>query len=469
MSIVKKERILFGTDGIRGKANIYPMTVEIALALGRGLAHLVNMGRLGLPDKGHRKRIVIGKDTRLSGYCFEQAIAAGICSMGVDVMMVGPLPTPGIAFITQSMRADAGVVVSASHNSFEDNGIKIFDQEGFKLPDAVELELEELILTDKIKSLRPTELSIGKARRINDAVGRYVVFLKSVFPNNLTLDGMKIVLDCAHGAAYKVAPEVLIELGAEVILIGDEPNGININHKVGSLFPQKAQQAVLENQADIGIVLDGDADRIRVIDEKGNVVAGEIMMALITQHLKEENLLKKPVLVTTDMSNLGLDQYLKTIGISVERVQVGDRYVVEHMRNHLHNWGGEESGHLIFFDHGTTGDGMVGALLLLVLLKKTRKSLSELSGLFYLIPRVVRNVKVDQKIPFSNLPNSFALMKKIEKDLNGEGRLFVRYSGTESKARILIEGPYLKEAEKIADELVKTLTDEIIKHAKFSR
>lgn len=455
------KRVLFGTDGIRGRANVYPMTVEVALALGRGLAHLVRRGSLGLLDKGHRKRIVIGKDTRISGYCFEQAIAAGICSMGVDVMLVGPLPTPGIAFITKSMRADAGIVVSASHNSFEDNGIKIFDQNGFKLPDEMESELEELILTNKITNLRPTGEAMGKAKRIDDAVGRYVVYLKTAFPEDLTLDGLKIVLDCAHGSAYKVAPEVLKELGAEVICIGDKPDGLNINKDTGPLSPQMAQKKVVEAKADLGLVLDGDADRICIIDENGAVVPGEILMALITEFLKTQGLLKKSVLVTTDMSNLGLDTYLKTIGVTVKRVAVGDRYVVEHMRAQGFNWGGEESGHLIYFDKSTTGDGMIGALLLLTLMKRQHKPVSSLTAVFNLIPRAVRNIKVNQKIPFNKLPISSAMMKEIETSLGAEGRLFVRYSGTESKVRILIEGKNSDAINQMADELAAQLAKEI--------
>jgi phosphoglucosamine mutase len=456
-----QERVLFGTDGIRGKANVYPMTVEVALALGRGLAYLVSTGRLGLSDHGHRKRIVIGKDTRLSGYCFEQAISAGICSMGVDVMLVGPLPTPGIAFITQSMRADAGIVVSASHNAFEDNGIKIFCQGGFKLPDAIELELEHLILTKQIESIRPTGIAIGKARRIDDAVGRYIVYLKSSFPNLFTLDGMRIVLDCANGAAYRVAPQVLQELGAEVTTIGDEPDGININADVGSLYSEKAQTLVLENQADLGIALDGDADRIKVIDEKGRIVSGEIILALIAVYLKEKGLLQKNTVVTTDMSNFGLDLFLKTKGIAVERVAVGDRYVVERMRQRKLNWGGEESGHLIFFNQGTTGDGMVGALLLLALLKESQKTLSEISQIFELVPRTIRNVLVPKKIKFEKLSRSMQIIKEIEKQLAGQGRLLVRYSGTENKLRILVEGQNQTQLEEMADILTRIMQTEI--------
>ncbi len=456
-----QERILFGTDGIRGKANVYPMTVEVALALGRGLAYLVSTGRLGLSDQGHRKRIVIGKDTRLSGYCFEQAIAAGICSMGVDVMLVGPLPTPGIAFITQSMRADAGIVVSASHNAFEDNGIKIFCQDGFKLPDAIELELEQLILTKTIESIRPTGVSIGKARRIEDAVGRYIVYLKSAFPNLCTLDGMRIVLDCAHGAAYRVAPQVLQELGAEVITLGDDPDGININNKVGSLYPEAAQALVLEHKADLGIALDGDADRIKVIDEKGQIISGEILLALISIYLKEKGKLQKNAIVTTDMSNLSLDLYLRTKGVAVERVSVGDRYVVERMRQKKLNWGGEESGHLIFFDQGTTGDGMVGALLLLALLKESKKPLSEIAQLFKMVPRAIRNVPVPKKVNFDKLIRSSEVIKEIEKQLAGQGRILARYSGTENKLRVLIEGLKQDQLEEMADTLTKIMLEEI--------
>lgn len=454
-------RVLFGTDGIRGVANVYPVTVEVALALGRALAYLVFQGKLGRPDKGHRRRIVIGKDTRLSGYCLEQAIAAGICSMGVDVMLVGPLPTPGIAFITGTMRADAGIVVSASHNAFDDNGIKIFDHQGFKLSDAIELELEHLILSKEIENVRPVGTDIGRAKRIDDAIGRYVVYAKSVLPNDQTLDNLKIVLDCAHGAAYRVAPSVFQELGAELSLLGIEPNGTNINKEVGSLYPQGVQKQVIQMGAHLGIALDGDADRVVIVDECGHVVPGEIVIALVAEFLHETGRLQQDTVVTTDMSNLALDRYLLSKGIQVERTKVGDRYVVESMRQKQYSFGGEESGHLVFFDHGTTGDGIVGALLLISLMLVRKKPLSELTKAFELLPRAVRNVRVTHKIPFKDLAATSKLMKSIQDELRDEGRLFVRYSGTENKARILVEGTEENRVNQMADELARMFLADI--------
>jgi phosphoglucosamine mutase len=455
------ERKLFGTDGIRGPANVYPMTAEVALALGRALGWLVRQGRMGRPDKLHRKRIVIGKDTRLSGYMLEQAIAAGITSMGVDIMLVGPVPTPGIAFVTHSMRADAGVVVSASHNSFEDNGIKIFGHDGYKLPDAVELELEELILGERIKDERPTGTEIGRARRIEDARGRYIVFLKNVFPGELTLDGIRIVVDCAHGAAYKVAPEVFAELGAEVITLGVSPDGTNINEGVGSLHPEGIEAKVRELRADVGIALDGDADRVIVVDERGNLVDGDAVMAISARELSHRGLLKKNTLVTTVMSNIGLERCLAPLGIGVERTQVGDRYVVERMREGGFNLGGEKSGHLIFLDHSTTGDGVVAALALLGVMVREEKPLSELAALFAPTPQELVNVRVAGRIPLEELDDVQALITEVQSRFGAEGRVLVRYSGTEMKARVMVEGPdaveIRKDAQAIADMLVRSI------------
>jgi phosphoglucosamine mutase len=455
------KRVLFGTDGVRGKANVYPMTVEVALALGQSLGHLVNLGRLGRFDKNHRHRIIIGKDTRLSGYCFEQAIAAGICSVGVDVQFVGPLPTPGIAFITQSMRADAGVVVSASHNPFEDNGIKIFGHDGFKLPDAVELELERLILADVNLTPRPTGNHIGRAKRVDDAGGRYVVYVKSVLPNTSTLDGLKIVVDCAHGAGYKVAPDALRELGAEVITLNDKPNGLNINLDAGSLHPAGAAACVKENGAHLGIALDGDADRVVLIDELGEVVSGDALIALTADYLHQEGRLAQNTVVVTDMSNFGLDRCLNERGIQVERTQVGDRYVVERMREKSLNFGGEESGHLIWFDHGTTGDGLAAALLVISLMQRQQKPLSVLKQIIKPVPRAVRNFAVLERVPLNDLPKLQASMQRVEQELAGEGRLFMRYSGTEKKARILVEGPSQAKIDAMADELARIWLAEI--------
>lgn len=455
------ERLLFGTDGIRGQANVYPMTVEIALSLGQALAHLVKEGRLGHPAKNHRKRIVIGKDTRLSGYCFEQAIAAGICSMGVDVMLVGPLPTPGIAFITESMRADAGIVVSASHNGFEDNGIKIFGHDGFKLPDDVELEIERLVLSDDLKNCRPTGENIGKAKRIDDAAGRYIVYLKRLLGKDKTLDGFKIVVDCANGAAYKVAPEVLRELGAEVIAIGIEPNGTNINADCGAVVPKRLSSIVLEKKAHLGIGLDGDADRLVLVDELGEVVDGDALIALLASDLSVRGQLKGNIVVTTQMSNFGLERCLTHFGVTVERTLVGDRYVVERMKAVGANFGGESSGHLIFLDQGTTGDGIAAALMILRIMLEKGVPLSELKKVFEPSPRALRNIKVKTRVPFEKLLHFSEELERLRQQLGSAGRIFVRYSGTEPKARILVEFDDLEMAENMADHLQKTLLDEL--------
>jgi len=452
------KRQLFGTDGIRGRANQHPMTVEVAMRVGRALGHLVKQGKLGrVVEKGHQGQIVIGKDTRRSGYMLEQAIAAGVTSMGVNVLFLGPLPTPGIAFVCQSMRADAGVVVSASHNSFEDNGIKIFGHDGFKLPDEVELELERLVLTDAIDDVRPEGMDIGRARRIDDAVGRYVVYLKTTFPNEFTLDGKRIVVDCAHGAAYKVAPIVFEELGAEVIKLGVKPDGSNINDGVGSLHPGGVEKKVRELRADLGIALDGDADRVIVVDENGDTIDGDAVMAMCALELHSRGKLKNNTLVTTVMSNIGLDACLADNGIQVERTQVGDRYVVERMRDGDYNLGGENSGHLIFLDSTTTGDGIVAALAILGVMCREQKPLSELAKVFVPVPQTLVNVKVAKKTPLDELDEVKSVISDVEGRLNGKGRVLVRYSGTEMKARVMVEGPdeaaIVADAEKIAAAL----------------
>jgi len=354
-------RKLFGTDGVRGVANQYPLTPEISLQLGQAAAVVFRKGS----DRKRRQRIIIGKDTRLSGYMIEQALAAGICSMGADVYLVGPMPTPGIAFLTYSMRADAGCVISGSHNPYEDNGIKFFSRDGFKLPDPVELEMEQLIQSGTLEDHRVHGKQVGKAFRIDDAIGRYIVFLKNVFPQNLTLDSMRIVLDCAHGAAYKVAPAVLEELGAKVIAIGVHPNGSNINFNCGSLHTETMQKKVVEVGADCGIALDGDADRVIFCDEKGNLINGDQILFAAALSMKKHDRLNKNTLVATVMSNFGLETALKEQGIRVIRTPVGDRYVVKEMINNGYNLGGEQSGHIIFLDHNTTGDGMIAALKLL--------------------------------------------------------------------------------------------------------
>ena len=441
-------RTLFGTDGIRGVANVDPMTGEMAMQLGRAIAHVFK------EVKG-KHRIVVGKDTRLSGYMLETALASGICSMGADVMLVGPLPTPGIAFITTSMRANAGVVISASHNPYYDNGIKIFSQDGFKLPDEMEHRIEELILSNHLNSLRPTASEVGKAHRIDDAVGRYVVFLKNTFPNDLTLDGLRIVLDCAHGAAYRVAPTVFEELGAEVIPVGVEPNGENINANCGALYPEMASRLVLEKGADFGMALDGDGDRIVFVDRHGKQVDGDRILAICGLQLLSEEKLKKGTLVTTVMSNMGLDRAVKKSGGKVVRTQVGDRYVVEEMVRGGYNLGGEQSGHTIFLDYNTTCDGILTALQVLAIMKRKERQLDELAKVMEPLPQVLYNVEVKEKKDLYEFPEIEGRIKKIENSLGDSGRVLIRYSGTEPLLRIMIEGEDETKLHRFAQELVE--------------
>ena len=441
---------LFGTDGVRGVANVHPMTAEMAMELGRALAYLIRNG-------SHRHRVVIGKDTRLSGYMLEQALAAGITSMGVDVALVGPLPTPGIANITTSMRADAGAVISASHNPYQDNGIKFFSRDGFKLPDEVESQIEELILNKSIHHLRPTATQIGQAVRLEDARGRYVVFLKNTFPRELTLEGLCLVVDCANGAGYKVAPAVLEELGAKVIGIGVQPDGKNINHKCGALHPEQVAKLVLKHHANLGLALDGDADRVIVVDEKGKVVDGDAMMAICTGELVEQGALKKNTLVATVMSNIGLDRAVARWGVKVCRTRVGDRYVVEEMRKHGYSLGGEQSGHLIFLDQATTGDGMLAALQLLAVLCRKQKPLSELASIFEPVPQTLMNVAVKRRCELGELPEVVKAVKSVEARLGQTGRILVRFSGTEPKVRILVEGPDRPRNEEYAQEVAEVV------------
>jgi phosphoglucosamine mutase len=447
-------RKLFGTDGVRGRANFDPMTPEMALRLGRAVAY-----HFRAKHKSGRGRIVIGKDTRLSGYLFETALAAGICSMGADVMLCGPLPTPGIAFITSSMRADAGVVISASHNPFEDNGIKIFAADGFKLPDDVEARLEELMASDELDRNRPHGAEIGKATKIEDSRGRYVVFLKNAFPRHLTLEGMKIVVDCANGAAYKVAPAVFAELGADVITMNARPDGTNINDDCGALHPAKMQAAVKKHGAQIGIAVDGDADRVIICDEHGDEVDGDTIMAMCARRMIERGELKHKTLVTTVMSNIGLERSLHELGGRIERVQVGDRYVVESMRQNGYNFGGEQSGHLVFLDHMTTGDGVLGALQVLAVMLESGKPLSELRRVMTRYPQVLVNLKVHEKKPLGELPTVTSLIAKVEKMLGGDGRVLVRYSGTEAKVRVMVEGPDEAVIRGYADEIARALEE----------
>ena len=440
---------LFGTDGVRGVANVYPMTSEMAMQLGRAAAYIFK-------SAGKRRhRIVIGKDTRLSGYMLENALVAGICSMGVDVLVVGPLPTPGIANITSSMRADAGVVISASHNAFQDNGIKFFSADGFKLPDEIELRIENLIETNHIDSLRPIANEVGKAFRIDDAAGRYIVFLKNTFPQEMDLSGLKIVLDCANGAAYKVAPAVFEELGAEVIPLGVKPNGTNINAGCGSLHPEVISKSVMEHRADIGIALDGDADRVIVCDEFGNEVDGDHIMAICATDLLHRTILKRKTLVATVMSNMGLDIAVRKAGGAVVKTAVGDRYVVEEMRRGGYNLGGEQSGHMIFLDHSTTGDGILSALQLLAVMRREEKTLSELAKVMIALPQVLVNTRVTEKRDIMSIPEIAARVGDVEKKLGNEGRVLIRYSGTEPLLRVMIEGQDKYEITTWANEIAE--------------
>jgi phosphoglucosamine mutase len=429
-------RHLFGTDGIRGVANEYPMTPEVALQLGRAVTFVAGRG------KSHVPRVLIGKDTRLSGYMLEQAMASGVCSMGGRAMLSGPMPTPAIAHLTVSMRADAGIVISASHNPYQDNGIKIFGADGFKLPDDAEVEIERLLGDDSLLGKRSTGPGIGRAEKLEDARGRYVVFLKQTFPRDLSLDGIRVVVDAAHGAAYRVAPLVLQELGAHVTALGVKPTGVNINKDAGALCPDHVRAEVLKRSAAIGIALDGDADRVIVVDERGQLVDGDHMLAMCGTRMISEGTLNDKTVVATVMSNLGLEQALNRSGGRLVRTQVGDRYVVEAMRSGGYNLGGEQSGHLVFLDHASTGDGMLGALQVLALMLRTGKPLSELSAqAMSRVPQVLENVTLPTRKPVEEMRTLAGLVAKVSKQLGHDGRVLIRWSGTEPKLRIMLEGP----------------------------
>lgn len=446
-------REIFGTDGVRGLANVYPMTSEVALSLGRGIAYLFQ-------KKGSKhSRVVIGKDTRRSGYMLENALSSGICSAGADAILLGPLPTPAIAFITRAMRADAGVVISASHNEFADNGIKFFDNTGFKLPDELELKLEKLIQDKDFNTLGPTGAAVGKAFRVEDAPGRYIEFLKATFPKELTLEGLTLVVDCANGAAYKVAPIIFEELGANVISLGVHPDGLNINKNIGALHPKQLCEAVKNHKADLGIALDGDADRLVLCDEKGEIVDGDTILALSAQALQQRNELKKNTVVGTVMSNYGLERFLTEQGIKFIRAQVGDRYVVEAMRAGGYNLGGESSGHILYLDHSTTGDGILAALQVLAILKHRAAPLSLLKKVIIPLPQILVNVKVKQKKKLDEIPHFHHKVVSAEKRLSGKGRILLRYSGTEPLLRIMAEG----ENESLIKEIVLELQEEASK------
>jgi phosphoglucosamine mutase len=446
-------RKYFGTDGIRGRANGEIMNVETALRLGRAVATMFS-------QPGHKARILVGKDTRLSGYMFEPALVAGITSTGADVIATGPLPTPGIAFLTTSMRCDAGIVISASHNPFDDNGLKVFGRDGFKLPDAQELELERMM--DDPSLIRfAAGAALGRARRIEDANGRYVTHLKTLMPPHLNLEGVRVVVDCANGAAYKAAPLLLTELGAHVISLSVAPDGVNINDHCGSMHPERLQAAVLANNAQIGIALDGDADRVILVDETGRVVDGDAVLALGAFALSAAGRLRSQTVVATVMSNIGLERALASRGIRLERTQVGDRYVVQRMLEGGFNFGGEQSGHLVFLDHATTGDGLVAALQVLAVMLAENRPLSELAAILVPAPQKLRSLRVLARPALDDCPRVTAAVAAATTRLGDEGRVLLRYSGTEPKIRIMIEGTDEALIDVLMDTIQSAIHDDI--------
>lgn len=450
---------LFGTDGIRGTSNQYPMTPEIVVKVGQAIGYLIRKKKISSPSQANR--VVIGKDTRLSGYMIEQALSSGLNSMGIYVQLVGPLPTPGIGYLTRTMRAAAGIVISASHNAYQDNGIKIFGPDGFKLDDSLEKEIENLVADESLSKMLPESKEVGRTKRIEDAQGRYIVYAKSAFPLEYTLDGLRIVLDTAHGASYKVAPAIFEELGAEVLHVGNQPNGTNINDKVGALHPSLISQAVVQYRADVGIGLDGDADRVVMIDEKGKLINGDHILAICALHMKKKGQLKQDTLVVTQMSNFGLEKKMNEHGIKVIKTNVGDKHVVEEMRRGGYSLGGEQSGHIIFLDQSTTGDGIVAALNVLSVMRETGKKMSELATIFEDVPQVLINCRVKSRVELTLLPGYQELISQKEIELKGEGRLFIRYSGTEPLIRVLVEGTDRQKINSIAEEIASFLEKKI--------
>jgi len=445
---------LFGTDGVRGVANKHPMTADIAMQIGQAVGYM-------LRKEGHRPRVVIGKDTRLSCYMIENALVAGVTSMGADAILVGPMPTPGISFITTNMDADAGIVISASHNPYQDNGIKVFSKTGFKLTDEQENMLEELIFSKKIPTLLSQPQELGRAFREEDALGRYIVFLKHTFPKDLSLEGVKIVIDCANGATYKVAPTIFREMRAQVIAYETEPDGKNINLNCGALHPENIAGKVSEVKADIGLAFDGDGDRVIAVDEKANIISGDKILAICAKSMKEEGSLKNNLVVSTVMSNLGLSLALRQMGIERLTTKVGDRYVLEEMIKKGSVLGGEDSGHIIFLEHHTTGDGILTALQLLAVMRKEQKPLSELAKVIRILPQAMVNVAVKSKPPLEEIPEVKGVIEDVEGELGESGRVLVRYSGTQSMCRVMVEGPTKEKTErltrKIADVVKKKL------------
>jgi len=445
---------IFGTDGVRGRANHEPMSVETVLALGRAAGKLFR-------KRPGKHRVVIGKDTRLSCYMFENALISGLCSMGVDTLMVGPLPTPGVAFITRAYRADAGIVISASHNPYSDNGIKFFSSEGFKMSNAWEREMENLVAVNDFNNWLPDDNEIGRNAKINDADGRYIEFAKSTFPRKKSLQGLKIALDSANGAGYRVAPHIFRELDAEVVEMGNRPNGLNINDKCGALHPGYLQKMVLEHQAHLGIALDGDADRVMMVDEKGNIVDGDMILAICAKDLFEKGMLRNNKIVATVMSNLGLVKSLEEMGVEVIRSQVGDRHVIQDMLALDVNLGGEQSGHIIFSDYNTTGDGLVAALQVLSIVVESGKSLFELTSCIKRYPQSLVNVPVRSKLPLEESTSIARAIADAESRLGEKGRVLVRYSGTEPIVRIMVEGEEEALVQKLTTSIADTVKNEI--------
>jgi len=443
-------RKYFGTDGIRGTANTAPMTAEVALKVGMAAGHYFTRG-------DHRHKVVIGKDTRLSGYMLEPALVAGFTSMGMDVMLVGPMPTPAVAMLTKSMRADIGVMISASHNPFQDNGIKLFGPDGFKLSDEVELEIEALMESDLSGKLVAAN-ALGRAKRIDDAPGRYIEAVKSSLPGTVTLEGLRIVLDCAHGAGYSVAPKVLRELGADVIEIGTSPNGLNINDQCGSTYTKTMCDRVLAEKADVGIALDGDADRVQMCDEKGHLIDGDQLMGLVVTHWKRTGQLRGNALVATVMSNLGLERYLESNDVRLIRTKVGDRYVVEQMRALDCNVGGEQSGHIVLSDFASTGDGLLAALQVLAVLASREGPVSELSRVFEPLPQILKNVRYNAGSDPLAQSSVIEAISLAERAFNGDGRILIRKSGTEPLIRVMAEGDDALKVEQIVDGIVAEIT-----------
>jgi phosphoglucosamine mutase len=452
---------IFGTDGVRGTANVEPVTAETALKVGRAAGHVFKTLASEARGRG-RHRIVLGKDTRLSGYMIENAISSGVLAMGVDVLFIGPLPTPGVAYVTRSLRADAGIVITASHNPYDDNGIKFFRADGYKLDENIERRIEHLVFSGEIENIRPTADDIGKAVRIDDALGRYIEHAKASFPRGMTLEGLRVVVDCAHGAGYKSTPWVLRELGADVIVYGNQPDGKNINKDCGSMHPALVCQKIWEHRADIGIAHDGDADRVLLCDEKGRLIDGDDIMAIAGLDMLAQDVLAEKTVVCTIMSNAGLESAIRAAGGKVVRTAVGDRHVIDEMLRNGYNFGGEQSGHMIFRDYSTTGDGLVSALQILKIMKTRNLPLSELAACWTRSPQLVINILVREKRPFETMDNLPGLLAEAENELKSQsGRIFLRYSGTEPKARLLIEGRDTATLEKWSQKISEVIRKQV--------